>query len=125
MSRPVHLNLTTFRFPITAVVSILHRVSGVVLTLGLVYALYLASMSLGSKAGFDAVLALATEPIHKFLMWAVLTATTVHVVAGIRHLAVDLHLGDDIVIARVTSWVTLGLSGIVSLVAAWWLWIWL
>ena len=32
--RPVNLDLTTFRFPVTAIASILHRVCGVILFFG-------------------------------------------------------------------------------------------
>ena len=54
-SRPVYLNLLRIRQPVGAVVSILHRISGLVLVLALPALFYLLQQSLASEEGYRAV----------------------------------------------------------------------
>ncbi|MGL5372028.1 MAG: succinate dehydrogenase, cytochrome b556 subunit, partial [Plesiomonas shigelloides] len=49
--RPVNLDLKTISFPITAIASILHRVSGVITFIALGILLWLLSLSLSSEQG--------------------------------------------------------------------------
>ncbi len=51
--RPVNLDLQTIRFPITAIASILHRVSGVITFVAVGILLWLLGTSLSSPEGFD------------------------------------------------------------------------
>ena len=53
--RPVNLDLRTIKLPITGVTSFLHRVSGIILFLGLGFMLYALGKSLGSEEGFAEV----------------------------------------------------------------------
>ena len=46
--RPVNLNLLAFSFPLAAIVSITHRITGVVLFVGLAFALYALDLALAS-----------------------------------------------------------------------------
>ena len=52
--RPVNLNLLAFSFPLAAIVSITHRVTGVILFVGVAFALYALDMALASPEGFAA-----------------------------------------------------------------------
>jgi succinate dehydrogenase / fumarate reductase cytochrome b subunit len=49
--RPLWYNLSPLNLPLPGLVSILHRVSGALLFLGLVWFLFLLDMSLSSEAG--------------------------------------------------------------------------
>ena len=46
--RPVNLNLFAFSFPLTAIVSITHRITGIILFGGVAFALYVLDMALAS-----------------------------------------------------------------------------
>ena len=50
--RPVNLNLLAFSFPLAAIVSITHRITGVVLFVGLAFALYALDLALASPEEF-------------------------------------------------------------------------
>lgn len=50
--RPVNLDLKTIRFPVTAIASILHRVSGVITFVAVGILLWLLGTSLSSPEGF-------------------------------------------------------------------------
>ena len=87
--RPVNLDLTTIKFPITSLVSITHRLSGVFLFAGMAVLLWLLDSSLASEEGFAAVQESTANPIFKFVLWVVLAALAYHSIAGVRHLIMD------------------------------------
>ena len=88
--RPVNLDLRTIRMPVTAIASILHRVSGVVLFVAIGGLLWLWHLSLSSVQGFEQAKAVATHPVSGLLLWGTLTALLYHLAAGLRHLAMDI-----------------------------------
>ncbi len=51
--RPVNLDLRTIKLPVTAYTSILHRISGVILFLGIAVLLFALDKSLSSEEGFE------------------------------------------------------------------------
>lgn len=87
--RPVNLDLRTIKLPVTAYTSILHRISGVILFLGLVVLLYGLDMSLASEESFEELKACLASPLAKLVIWGLLSALLYHLVAGIRHLFMD------------------------------------
>ncbi len=109
-SRPKHLNLMQIRMPLTAFVSILHRVSGAVLFLLLPLLLWLLSSSLESMQSFMEMKKWVAHPLAKVVLLGVLWAYLHHFFAGIRHLAMDLHMGLELPTARAISFAVLGAS---------------
>jgi len=87
--RPVNLDLTTIRFPVTAIASILHRVSGVITFIAVGILLWLLGLSLSSEEGFQAASAIMGGFVVKFILWGILTALAYHAVGGIRHMLMD------------------------------------
>ncbi len=61
--RPVNLDLRTIKLPVTAYTSILHRISGVILFLGIAVLLFALDKSLSSEEGFEQVKACLTSPL--------------------------------------------------------------
>ena len=94
-NRPVNLDIATFRLPITAYVSILHRVSGVAnvfISLGLIW---LLSQSLASEDSYEYVIELTNLTFVKVLLFLILANLIYHSCAGIRHLIMDMGVGED------------------------------
>ncbi|MBS1204231.1 MAG: sdhC [Proteobacteria bacterium] len=87
--RPVNLDLTTIRFPVTAIASILHRVSGIITFVAVGILLWLLGLSLSSEDGFLAASAIINSFFVKFILWGILTALAYHAVGGIRHMLMD------------------------------------
>ena len=108
--RPVFLNLLQIRLPVTALVSIMHRASGVVMFLSLPLWLCALRQSLASARGFDHVTAYIALPWVKCGFWWLLSAVVYHLIAGIRHLLMDMGVGETLRGARCLSWVTLLLT---------------
>jgi succinate dehydrogenase / fumarate reductase cytochrome b subunit len=120
--RPVNLNLLTIRFPIPAIVSILHRITGVILFLMLPFMLWGLSLSLASQDDFDAVQRYLDNPFLKFITWGVLAAFIFHLVAGLRHLLMDLGVGEELKSGRLSAQLTLIISVVLIVLAGVWLW---
>ncbi|MDB6062488.1 MAG: succinate dehydrogenase, cytochrome b556 subunit [Verrucomicrobiaceae bacterium] len=92
--RPVNLDIGTISLPITAYASLLHRISGVALFIGVAILMWLLDSSLSSEDGFNAVKALFDSFLCKLIVWGVLAVLIYHTVAGIRHLTMDLGIGE-------------------------------
>lgn len=94
--RPKNLNLLKIRMPVTAVVSILHRVSGIILFLSIPYIIWLLSNSVKNAEGFNTVLTVFSSGCGKLFTIILLWAITHHFFAGLRFLLLDM----DIAITR-------------------------
>jgi len=88
--RPVNLDLTTIKFPAAAKASILHRVSGVAMIFAIGILLWTLSLSLSSAEGFSEVKALIDGLFFKFIIFGIIAAISYHLLAGIRHLLMDV-----------------------------------
>jgi len=103
-------DLVRYRLPVPGVLSILHRVSGVLMFVLLPWLLWLFDMSLRSEVGYQRLLQVAggwsIRAILVVLAWAVLH----HLVAGVRFLALDLDLGMARPAARRSAWIVFAIS---------------
>ncbi len=115
--RPVFLNLTKIRMPVGALTSIGHRVSGVVLTIGVPVAVYLLALSLKNEQAFAQVQSLLRLVPVKAAMVILVWALSHHVLAGVRHLLSDFDIGSPLHSARRSAWVV-NLAGIALAVLA-------
>lgn len=107
--RPKNLNLLTIRLPINALVSILHRVSGMVLFLMLPLLLLGLSLSLDSKTHYLNVLTWLDFWLVKVIFIGFSWAFFHHFYAGLRHLAQDVHWMHGLDQARYSSRVLMAL----------------
>ena len=120
--RPVNLDLTKFKFPIMAIISILHRVSGVILFLALPFFLYQLQASLNSTADFTSLQGgHLLSSLSTCAWWLVLVALSFHIIAGIRHLLMDFGVGEQVRSGRIGAIVVL----VVFVMVAIWLGVWL
>jgi succinate dehydrogenase / fumarate reductase cytochrome b subunit len=112
-ARPTYLNLLTIRQPVTAVLSILHRLSGVLLFLTIPALIYWLGLSVRSAEGYAEAMALLRHPWVEtgaiLLVWAL----THHLLAGIRFLLLDLDIGLSLRTARGSAWLVFGLEFVV------------
>jgi succinate dehydrogenase / fumarate reductase cytochrome b subunit len=117
-ARPYFLDLTHIRFPVGAICSIGHRVSGVVLALGAPFAVYLLGLSLDGPQGYRQVAEwLAPVPVRVGLILLV-WAFAHHVLAGTRHLLMDIDVGCGLAAARRSAWIVNFAAFAVALLAA-------
>jgi succinate dehydrogenase / fumarate reductase cytochrome b subunit len=120
-SRPRNLNLFTFHFPLPAIVSILHRISGVVLFLLIPLALWALNVSL-TQDGFDTLKIWMQTVYVKIFFWLMLIPFCYHLVAGIRHLLTDIHIGSSLKAARMGAKIVFLAFFILVILTGIWLW---
>jgi len=120
--RPKHLNLIAIRLPVPGIVSIMHRVSGAVLFLMLPLLLWLFQSSLQSPESFAEFHGVVSQPVMKLVLLGLLWGYLHHLLAGIRHLFLDLHVGADLETARASSLVVLISAIVLTLVVGVRLW---
>jgi succinate dehydrogenase / fumarate reductase cytochrome b subunit len=120
--RPIYLSLTQFNFPLAAIASIVHRITGAILFVGIALLLYLLDCALDSAAGFAHARALLDLPLVKLCLFGVVATLTYHLVAGIKHLLLDFHVGDSLAGGRLAAQLTIVVSLALIGLAGVWLW---
>ena len=121
-ARPRFLNLLRIRYPVGAVCSFAHRVSGVVLALTLPALVWLLRLSLDGPSGYRAATSLMQELPPKALAAVLIWALAHHVLAGVRHLLKDIDLGSTLAVARRSAWSVNMLGVLLALLALGALW---
>ncbi len=120
--RPVNLELSKFKFPLAAIVSILHRISGVFTFAGVAVLLWLLDVSLASEESFVALQQTLAQPLWQAVIWLVLAALAYHLVAGIRHVLMDVGLGESLKGGRIGAQLVIVVAVILMVLAGVWIW---
>ena len=120
--RPVNLNLSTIQLPVMAKASILHRLSGIFLFLCLPCLLYVLQQSLRSPEDFNAIKSTLDSGVVRILFSLVAMARVYHLIAGVRHLIMDLGHGETLEGGRLGASIVL-FGGILAALAVG-IWVW-
>ena len=117
--RNIHVTqIVRYRMPLSAVVSILHRISGAALFLSLPVLLWMFDLSLISENSFARMAAISAGWIAKLALLFLIGAFLHHFVAGIRYLVLDLHVGLELRQARKNALAVFAISLPLTLLAA-------
>ncbi len=111
--------LVNYRLPLAGIVSILHRASGALLVLvGIPFVLYLFQKSITSELSFQVYRGVVGSFGGKLVLIVLIWAFLHHLIAGIRYLVLDLHIGVDKEMADLSSKIVLGASLALTLICA-------
>ena len=116
------LTIRHYDFPVQAVISILHRISGIVMFFLIPLVIWALELSLKSASSFAQVSQIFNGHIVKFIAWAFLSMLIYHMCAGIRHLIMDMGFAEEKCISRCTSYLTLIISIILISLLGVWIW---
>ncbi len=126
--RPVYRNIhvgqiASYRLPPAGWVSILHRISGALMFLLLPFVIWMFDTSLTSEVSFDQFASVFAHGAGKVPAWffklvafALIWAYLLHFCAGLRHLWMDATLAVGLEFGRVSAWVAIGLSSLLTLI---------
>ncbi len=91
--RPLSPHLMIYRLPLTGIVSITHRMTGVILTMGLI--IYVASffVILQGNESYLQLQSILDTTVARIAVWFFIYALFFHLCHGIRHLIWDLGKG--------------------------------
>jgi succinate dehydrogenase / fumarate reductase cytochrome b subunit len=121
-NRPKNLDLTTIELPLPAKASILHRVSGFALFFAVAFMLCALGSSLESEQSFAELKDTLNGGLAKFITWGILSALGYHVVAGVKHLLMDMGIGETKESGRTGAIITLIAGAVVIILAGVWVW---
>jgi succinate dehydrogenase / fumarate reductase cytochrome b subunit len=113
--RPRYLNILKIHLPITGFISILHRISGILLFLFIPISLGLLQYSLYGQIEFQAIQRLLHTPSMIIVLLIFLLVLVQHFFAGIRFLLMDIGWGMDKTQSSRSAWFALGISVISSI----------
>jgi len=118
--RPLSPHISIYRWPITMVLSILHRVTGVALSLGfLVFVAWLSDAASGPDA-YAVFMSVMDTYVGKLCLVGWSFAFFFHLSNGTRHLLWDSGRGMEKSQANASSWLVL-ISAIGFTAVFWWL----
>jgi succinate dehydrogenase / fumarate reductase cytochrome b subunit len=120
--RPKHLALHLIKLPLPGFVSILHRISGLLLFIALPLLLLMLQYSLRSIETYTQLLAVLAHPLAKLMLLGLLWASLHHFCAGLRYLAIDLDYGVKLAQARASSKMVLAVSLVLTVLLGAKLW---
>lgn len=110
------------RLPLTAWTSIAHRASGVFLFAGMAVLIWALDASLASPESFVALQECLSSPFAKLVMWAVTAGLIYHSVAGVKHLIMDMGIGETMEGGTRGAQLVLVASAVLILLAGVWIW---
>jgi len=114
--RPLSPHLQVYRPQWTSVLSILHRITGVVLSVGTVLmVVWLVALANG-EAAYEAMLEFMTNPLVLIALVGWTLALFYHLLNGIRHLTWDTGAMLELKPARASGWVVVALSVVLTAV---------
>jgi succinate dehydrogenase / fumarate reductase cytochrome b subunit len=118
--RNIHVSqLFQYKLPPPGLVSIMHRISGAALFLLLPFILWLFELSLTSEISYARLVEVASNALVKLVLVGLAWAYLHHLIAGVRYLMLDLHIGVDKPAARTSAlavyWISLPLTLIAAL----------
>ncbi len=113
--RPLSPHLSVYRFMYTMAMSIAHRISGVVLTAGLLVLTWWLMAAATGPAAYAGATRLLGAGLVQVLLAGWLVAFVYHLCNGIRHLTWDVGFGLEKHEARRSAAVTLGAIVVIAL----------
>ena len=120
--RPVNLDIFTMNLPFAAWASITHRITGGILFVGLVFGLYALQLALSSAQGFAEAVTLSDTVLGRIIFIGLVFSFSYHLLAGIKHLLLDFHIGDSVRGAHLASVVVMMLALMATIVFGVFLW---
>lgn len=120
--RPVNLDISTFKLPLTAWMSITHRATGVILFAATAMLLWMLDTSLSSAQGFADIKSWLDGGLVKFIVWAILALLAYHVVVGLKHYLMDMGIGEELETGHRASQIGLVLAIVLIILAGVWVW---
>jgi succinate dehydrogenase / fumarate reductase cytochrome b subunit len=108
INRPLSPHIGIYSWQISNSLSILHRLTGMALTIGaLVLLAWIVAAALG-PAAYAAVTQVLAGPLGLLVLFGVSASYFYHLANGIRHLAWDAGYGFEKQVARATGWTAVG-----------------
>jgi succinate dehydrogenase / fumarate reductase cytochrome b subunit len=115
-NRPLSPHLQVYRPQITSVLSILHRITGVVLALGIVPLVYWLNALAGGPEAYAAAVDMLSSGVVQLFLFGWVLAFSYHLLNGVRHLLWDIGWGFELKQVYSSGWIVLAGSVVITLI---------
>ena len=119
--RPVYIDLRKINLPVSALISITHRLSGMyVFFITLPMMLALIYFSTESEDSFNDLSLFLKD--YKFILGLIVLSFCIlwyHILSGVRHLIMDAHIGESLLASKYSATFTISLWIITTCFAFW------
>ena len=113
---PLSPHLQIYRWHISSLLSITHRISGIINLLGLILIFFwVLVLSLG-ESNYELFLLLINSFFGKFFLIGLTWSMSFHILSGIRHLAWDLGYGFEIKTANISGLIVIIFSLVLTVI---------
>ena len=103
--RPVYIDLRKINLPVSALISITHRLSGMyIFFITLPVMLALIYFSTESENSFNALSIFLRD--HQFIHALIILSFSIlwyHILSGVRHLIMDVHIGESLAASKYSA----------------------
>ena len=117
--RPVSPHLSIYRWPITMALSILHRATGVAMSIGFIVLAAWLFFAAAGPASYATLMSAMNNPVGLVLLIGWSFSFFFHLANGIRHVVWDMGYGFEIRQANASAWFVLTTSVVLTAVF-WW-----
>ena len=119
--RPVYIDLRKINLPVSALISITHRLSGMyVFFITLPLMLALIYFSTESEDSFNKLSLFLKD--YKFILGLIVLSFCIlwyHILSGVRHLIMDAHIGESLLASKYSATFTISLWIITTCFVFW------
>ena len=113
---PLSPHLQIYRWHISSLLSIIHRISGIINLLGLILIFFwILVLSLG-ESSYELFLLLINSFFGKFVLIGLTWSMSFHILSGIRHLVWDLGYGYEIKTANISGIIVMIFSFVLTII---------
>ncbi len=113
-NRPLSPHLQIYKLPLTGLISITHRLTGVMLAAGLVFIVYAVSAIAAGDAAYQNLQGILNLPVTRLLYWGFVFALFFHLCHGVRHLVWDSGTGFERDTMNQFAWIELTASVVLT-----------
>jgi len=117
-NRPLSPHLQVYRPQLTSVLSILHRATGIALSVGALYLAIWVMYAAGGARGYEAFQSFNGSILGRILLGGWLFSAFYHLCNGIRHLFWDAGYGFELRDAYRSGWIVVAVS-LIATVLSW------
>lgn len=115
-NRPTSPHLQVYKLPLTGIISITHRMTGVLLSAGLIVIVYILYAVAGGSSTYSSMQAFMNLRMVQLLYWGFIYALFFHLCHGVRHLIWDAGKSFDRETLNRYALIELGCSLVLTLI---------
>ena len=122
IERPLSPHLQIWKWTLTMAMSILHRASGIALSVGTLMLVWMLVSAATSVDAYNCFKSFATSVVGQILLFGWTGALFFHLCSGFRHLLMDAGIGESLTGGRMGAYLVLIFSALGIALLGVWLW---